>query len=260
MNQSVVDLLKLNGKVAVVTGGAGLFGRQIVEALAEPGARTFIASRDLPKLEECAATYRSRGFDVTALPLDQGDEQSIDQLLKRVVEIAGTVDVLVNNAVLRTMKDWEDATETFDQSLHVNGTGVFMMTRAFGRHMASRKRGSIINISSIQGIVGPDFTLYEGLGWDIPPDYFFHKGGMIQLTRYAAAKLGPSGVRVNCISPGGFFNHQNPTFVERYNAKTFLGRMANDTDLKGSVVFLASDASAYVTGVNLAVDGGYTAK
>ncbi len=261
MSQTVLDQLKLDGKVAVVTGGAGLFGSQIVEALAESGARTFMASRDLAKLEARAEKFRSAGLDVAALQFDQGDEQSIDQLLERVLQLAGTVDILVNNAVLRTMKNWEDSADTFERSLHVNGTGVFMaMTRAFGRHMASRGRGSIINISSIQGMVGPDFTLYEGLGWDIPPDYFFHKGGMIQLTRYAAAKLGPSGVRVNCISPGGFFNNQNPTFVERYNAKTFLGRMANDSDLKGSVVFLASDASAYVTGVNLPVDGGYTAK
>jgi NAD(P)-dependent dehydrogenase (short-subunit alcohol dehydrogenase family) len=108
--------------------------------------------------------------------------------------------------------------------------------------------------------VGPDFTLYEGLDWGIAPDYFFHKGGMRQLTRYAASKLGPHGVRVNYIVPGGFFNNQDPRFLVRYCARTFLGRMANETDLKGAIVFLASDASAYVTAATLAIDGGYTAK
>ncbi len=173
---------------------------------------------------------------------------------------AGGVDVLVNNAVLRTMKDWASPSADFAKSMAVNATGLFMMTRIFGDHMAQRGRGSIINVSSIQGSVGPDFTLYEELGWETPPDYFFHKGGLLQLTRFAAAKLGPRGVRVNAISPGGFLAGQDPVFVERYSRRTFLGRMANDTDLAGAVVFLASDASAYITGTNIAVDGGYTAK
>jgi NAD(P)-dependent dehydrogenase (short-subunit alcohol dehydrogenase family) len=134
------------------------------------------------------------------------------------------------------------------------------MTRAFGMHMAGNRRGSIVNIGSIKGMVGPDLTLYEGLDWGVPPDYFFHKGGMLQLTRYAAALLGPRGVRVNLLSPGGFYDGQDPRFVERYNARTFLGRMANESDLKGAIVFLASDASAYITGANLPVDAGYTAK
>jgi NAD(P)-dependent dehydrogenase (short-subunit alcohol dehydrogenase family) len=134
------------------------------------------------------------------------------------------------------------------------------MTRTFGEHMAAHGRGSIINVGSIQGMVGPDFSLYEGLGSGSPPDYFFHKGGLLQLTRFAAAKLGPRGVRVNAISPGGFYDGQDERFVKRYNARTFLGRMADESDLKGVIVFLASDASTYVTGANVPVDGGYTAK
>jgi len=252
----VLDMFSLAEKVAVVTGGAGLFGRQITEALAEAGARAIIASRDLDKLDRYAKSLRDRGLKVEAMELDQSSEQSIESLAKR----AGPIDVLVNNAVSRPMKSWDDAVEQFEQSLRVNATGVFLMTRAFGRTMAERGQGSIINISSIQGLVGPDFTLYEEVGWDIPPDYFFHKGGMIQLTRYAAAKLGPRGVRVNCISPGGFYNRQDERFVKRYCDRTFLNRMANDSDLKGAVVFFASNASAYVTGTNLVVDGGYTAK
>jgi NAD(P)-dependent dehydrogenase (short-subunit alcohol dehydrogenase family) len=126
--------------------------------------------------------------------------------------------------------------------------------------MAQSGGGSIINIGSIQGMVGPDLDLYKDVNIDPPPDYFFHKGGMVQLTRYAAARLGPHGVRVNTVSPGGFSNDQDERFVQRYNARTFLGRMANDDDLKGVIVFLASDASKYITGTNIPVDGGYTAK
>ncbi len=135
-----------------------------------------------------------------------------------------------------------------------------MMIRKFGDHMAELGGGSIISIGSIHGMIAPDFSLYEGLDWGAPPDYFFHKGGLIQLTRYAASKLGPKGVRVNIISPGGFFNNQDEIFVKRYNARTFLGRMANEQDIKGAIVFLASDASQYVTDASVVVDGGSTAK
>lgn len=257
---TALDHFRLEGKVAVVTGAAGLVGRQITRALAEAGAATFIASRSLARLEVEAATWRERGAQVFALPYDQREEASIQGLLDAVLQRAQRVDVLVNNAVERPMRDWAAPASDFAKSLEVNATGLFSLLRCFGEAMAARGRGSIINVGSIQGVVGPDFSLYEGLGWDAPPDYFFHKGGMVLLTRYAAAKLGPRGVRVNCVSPGGFFNHQNPTFVERYCARTFLGRMANDTDLIGPILFLASEASAYVTGANLMVDGGYTAK
>lgn len=256
----VLESFQLKGKVAVVTGGAGLYGRQIAEALAEAGAKTFMASRNLDKLQAQAEAFRSAGLDVTALPLDQGCEDSINALLATVCELAGYVDVLVNNAVLRPMADWNSPAADFQKSMEVNATGLMLMIRTFGEHMAAREAGSIINIGSIQGMVGPDYTLYEGLGWGSPPDYFFHKGGMLNLTRYAASRLGPRGVRVNTISPGGFFNNQDPRFLERYNARTFLGRMAGEQDMKGAIVFLASDASAYITGANIAVDGGYTAK
>jgi len=254
------ELFDLAGRVAVVTGGAGLYGRQIVEALAEAGARTFMASRDVAKLRAQADKFQAAGLAVTPLELDQGCEESIQRLLAAVVDQASGVDILVNNAVLRPMRDWTSPAADFATSMAVNATGLFIITREFGQHMAQRGRGSIINIGSIQGEVGPDFTLYQDLDWGIPPDYFVHKGGMLQLTRFAAAKLGPQGVRVNCLVPGGFFNHQDPRFLTRYCERTFLGRMADESDLKGAIVFLASDASAYVTGASLAVDGGYTAK
>ena len=257
---NVLDSLKLDGKAVVVTGGAGLYGRQIVSAVAEAGATLFVASRNLKALEELAAEAQGRGLDVTALRLDLADEKSIIALRDSVIERAGRVDVLVNNAVLRPMKGWHDPAETWARSMDVNATGLFLITRAFGESMAEAGSGSIVNIGSTQGIIGPDFWLYEKVGWGAPPDYFFHKGGMLNFTRYVAAHYGPRGVRCNLISPGGFFAGQEREFVERYEQRTFLGRMANDTDLKGAVVFLASDASAYVTGANLMVDGGYTAK
>jgi NAD(P)-dependent dehydrogenase (short-subunit alcohol dehydrogenase family) len=256
---NILEAFKLDGKVAVVTGGAGLYGRQIVEAVAEAGAKTFAVGYTLEKEEQTAETLRNAGLDVTALQYDQGSEESIQALLDAVVQQAGRVDVLVNNAVLRPMKSWESPTAEFVKSMQVNAT-VFLMTRIFGNHLAANGGGSIVNIGSIHGMIAPDFTLYEGLDWGAPPDYFFHKGGMLQLTHYAASTLGPKGVRVNTISPGGFFNHQEDCFVQRYNARTLLGRMANESDLKGAVVFLASEASAYITGANLVVDGGYTAK
>lgn len=258
---NVIDTFRLNGKTALMTGGAGLYGQQIARALAMAGAKTFMASRNLEKLDKQAQIFRDEGLDVTAYQLDQGDEKQILKLRDRLNEETGGVDILVNNAVIRCMNSWEDDADHLRQSLDVNITGVFMMTRAFGDQMAARGGGSIINIGSIYGMVSQDYSLYEGtdMHGDIP-DYWMHKGSMVQFTRFAAAKLGPHGVRVNTVSPGGLFNNQNPIFVKRYNARTFLGRMANQTDLMGTIVFLASDASAYVTGVNIPVDAGFTAK
>lgn len=257
---SATDLFSLKGKTALVTGAAGLVGRQIALALAQAGAKTFLASRSIEKLEVEACALRKQGYDVAALSYDQTRENSIQALRDEVLNRAKRLDVLVNNAVDRPMKNWTSAVEDFAASMETNATGVFMMVRTFGEVMVAEGGGSIINIGSIQGMVGPDFTLYEGLDWGVPPDYFFHKGGLILLTRFAAAKLGPHGIRVNTVSPGGFFNHQDPAFVERYNARTFLGRMAKPVDLMGVVVFLASEASMYITGTNIPVDGGYTAK
>lgn len=259
---SILDQFSLKGKVALITGGAGLYGRQLVTALAEAGAKTFVAARSLDACEAVAAAHRERGLDVTALQYDQSDEASILALRDAILEKAGTIDILVNNAVLRPMKNaFQDTAESFDLSMQVNATGLFLMTRAFGDVMAERGKGAIVNVGSIHGMIGPDETLYRGTemsGWY--PDYFFHKGGMINFTRFTASYYGPKGVRCNCVSPGGFFNEQPGPFVERYNERTFLGRLANDEDLGGIIVFLASDASSYITAANIPVDGGYTAK
>lgn len=260
---NVLENFKLNGKVALLTGGAGLYGRQIVAALSEAGARTYIASRNIDDLKLVEDEHRAQGQDVTALQFDQGDEESILALRDNVLSRSGHIDILVNNAVLRPMKNgYRDSASAFDLSMHVNATGLFVITRAFGDVMAEQGSGSIINVGSYMGMVGPDPTNYTGTsitGWY--PDYFFHKGGMVNFTRFTASYYGEKGVRCNCISPGGFQTENMPErFVAQYCEHTFLGRMANSSDLKGVIAFLASDASAYITGTNIPVDGGYTAK
>ena len=256
----VLDSFSLEGRVALVTGGAGMYGRQIVAACAEAGAKTYVASRNLEACEKLAAAEREHGLDVEALQYDQSDEDAILALCDAVYAKSGRLDVLVNNSVARPMKEWDDPVDCWRASMEVNATGLFTITRAFGERMAQSGSGSIVNIGSIQGMVGADFWLYEEVPWGAAPDYFFHKGGMLNFTRYVAAYYGPRGVRCNVISPGGFFNDHDHGFLWRYNSRTFLGHMAGDTALKGAVVFLASDASGYVTGANLVVDGGYTAK
>lgn len=259
---AILDRFSLVGKVAIATGGAGLYGRQVVIALAEAGAKTYVASRNLGALEKLAAEHRALGHDVTALSVDQSDEASIVCLRDEILGQSGRVDVLVNNAVLRPMKSWHDDLSTFARSMEVNATGLFIITRALGEAMAQGGGGSIINVGSIHGMIGPDRTLYEGLNFhSLLPDYFFHKGGMINFTRFVASYYGPQGVRCNCVSPGGFQTEATPEeFVRRYSDRTLLGRMADSTDLMGIIVFLASDASRYITGANIPVDGGYTAK
>jgi NAD(P)-dependent dehydrogenase (short-subunit alcohol dehydrogenase family) len=259
----ILDRFSLQGKVALVTGGAGLYGRQIVAALAEAGACTYVAARHVDALETLAAEHRAQGLDVRARQFDQGDEASTLGLCEAIIQEAGRVDILVNNAVLRPMKKGylDDAT-TFAESMRVNATGLFVITRAFGDVMGEQGSGSIINIGSIQGMIGPDPTIYRGTtmsGWY--PDYFFHKGAMINFTRFIASYYGAKGVRCNCVSPGGFRTADHPEpFVRQYSDRTFLGRLANSEDLMGIIVFLGSDASVYITGANIPVDGGYTAK
>ena len=251
----------LQGHTILLTGAAGLFGRGLAASLAEAGATLIVASRDAAKLQAVAEEETARGHQVYAEGFDQGDEASILALKARIEERFGVFHGLVNNSVLRPMKGTNGTVAQWEDSMRVNATGVMLMHRHFGKAMADAGRGSIVNIGSIQGMIGPSYELYEGTTMgDLPPDYFFHKGGMLNLTRFYAALYGPQNVRVNCLSPGGFFNNQPEPFLTRYTEHTMLRRMANPTDLGGSVVFLLSNASLYVTGVNLPVDGGYTAK
>lgn len=251
----------LGGRVAIVTGAAGLYGRHIAEALAVAGAHVVCASRDASACDDLAASLRSRGLSAQPAALDLSSEHSITSLAATVHEQHGRIDVLVNNAVARGGLDMPRTTaDQWDATSAVNSRGLFLITREVGERMANAGSGSIVNIGSIYGMVGPDFTIYGETGMTSPAFYAYDKGGMIGFTRYAAAFFGPRGVRVNCLSPGGLqTDDHNPEFVANYSAKVPLRRMAGPDDIKGPVVFLASDGSAYVTGANLPVDGGWTA-
>jgi NAD(P)-dependent dehydrogenase (short-subunit alcohol dehydrogenase family) len=261
---NVLESMSLKGKVALLTGGAGLYGRQILAALAEAGAKTYVASRNLEALEKVAAEERERGFDVTALQLDLGCEDSVAEVHRTIMEENGRFDILVNNAVTRcACVGWDKPMEYYDESLHVNASALFRMTYIFGEEMKKQHGGSVINIGSMMGMVGIEMDNYDGtdMNADPSPIYHYEKGGMLNFTRWAASILGPYNVRVNCVSPGGYYTPDMPEpFVKQYSARTQLGRLANNTDLKGVIVFLASEASAYITGANIPVDGGYTAK
>lgn len=261
---NVMESFSLKGKVALLTGGAGLYGRQIVAALAEAGAKLYIASRGVEALEKVAKEERDRGFDVTALSLDLESDESIEKLHDKIISKNSRFDILVNNAVTRcACSRWDKPMEYYDKSLHVNASALFKITNLFSEDMKRQKSGSIINIASMMGMVGIEMGNYEGtnMGDNPSPIYFYEKGGMINFTRWAASILGPYNIRVNTLSPGGLQDKSHPdAFVKNYSKRTQLGRMANATDLKGAVIFLASDASLYITGTNLPVDGGYTAK
>lgn len=254
------ELYDLKDRVALVSGGYGLYGQWMSQALAEAGAQVIVASRNLEKCEEYAEQLQAAGGNATGMQLDQSDEASILALRDRIDESFGRLDVFVNNAVGRFgVKNMLEAdTAQWPDYMQVNATGVMLMGKHLGTYMYEQGHGSIINISSIYGVVGPTFPIYEGSDVTSPAEYAFVKGGLCNLTRHMATLLGPR-VRVNCLAPGGYFNDQHPTFVRNYEEHCPLGRMAGPEDLKGPVVFLASDASQYVTGQVLGVDGGWTA-
>jgi NAD(P)-dependent dehydrogenase (short-subunit alcohol dehydrogenase family) len=253
----VKELLSLQGKIILVTGGAGKYGRCLVEGLAEADGSVITASRDLEAGQKLAHELKAGGLDVYAMRVDQADHDSVLLLKEQIRERFGKLDVFVNNAVSRPMAGYNDAIENFAASMRVNATGMMDILREMADLIAESGGGSIINISSMMGMSGPDLSNYEGTDMgDLPPDYFFHRAGIINITRYLARVLADRKIRVNCISPGGLFDDQPQRFVENYSRKVPAGRMANPDDIKGLAVLLASDASAYINGENILMDGG----
>lgn len=259
---SVLDRFSLKGRVALVTAGAGpLFGRSISTALAEAGATVITASRSRDRNEAFAAEMRGLGYDALGLDFDLENLSSIDALHSEIQSRFGRLDVLVNSALSRDghIGPFDTQTpETWQHAAQGDLAGLFRNCQRAVEAMQRQSSGSIINIASIYGVVSNDPALYEGTSMVQPPTYNFVKAGMINFTRYLACYYGESGIRANCVSPGGYFNNQPARFVERYAERVPLGRMMGHEDLQGAVVFLASDASAYVTGHNLLVDGGWT--
>ncbi len=265
-----MELFSLKYKTAIVTGALGLIGKEHCKALSEAGANVIAADIDETK---CISFARELATESLGISLDVTSQDSIKNLRDIVLEKFGHVDVLVNNAAINDMFENPKAAteqskfenyplELWQKSIDVNLTGVFLCSQILGSEMAKQKSGSIINIASTYGITAPDQSLYikqDGTqAFYKPPAYSATKGAVIMFTKYLASYWGKAGVRVNTLSPGGVENSQDDFFIEKYSAKTPIGRMAKPTDYKGALIFLASDASSYMTGANLIVDGGWT--
>ncbi|MFN8856071.1 MAG: SDR family oxidoreductase [Planctomycetaceae bacterium] len=259
---AILDRFSLRGRIALVTAGAGpQFGSSLSEGLAEAGATVITASRSLEANLEYAQKLQARGLDVHGMQLDICDSGSIRALHHSVIQRFGRLDILVNSALARDGHAGGLEDQTTDQCLRSAAgdfAGLFEICNVFLPNMVQHKKGAIINISSIYGVVSNDPGIYQGTSMKQPPTYNFVKAGMVNFTRYLACYYGKQGIRANCISPGGYFNHQPQAFLDRYCERVPVGRMLENEDIKGAVVFLASDASEYVNGHNLLVDGGWT--
>jgi len=262
----MTDPFSLKGKVIVQCGGTGLLGRELVRGLGQAGATLVIGTRDPDKFGPDRELARKAGVEVQVEKLIVNDEESVNAFRDAVLAKNGRVDGLVYNTVSRPMKGKRPHADEWRDSMETNATGLYLTLNVFVEVMAKQPTGgSIVNISSMMGMVGPNMANYEGTGVSLTPcpDYFFHKAGMINVSRYYASVYGTKGVRCNVVSPGGIFNPEAPqpdAFLEKYNKRTMMGRMANPDEMNGAVIFLLSDAAAYVTGVNLPVDGGFTGK
>jgi len=264
MNNEIVHMFDLTGQVAVVTGGARHLGFDAAGILAAAGCDVVITSRNLERSQESAETLRQKySTDVLPIEMDQTCYTDVSAAARRVWDWKGRIDILVNNAGgtnRGAMRLFERNAQDIDDLIRVNLTGMIYCCREFGALMTERRSGSIINIASIAGLVGRDRRMYDRAGMDEQPvDYAAAKAGVIGLTRDLAAFLGPMGIRVNAISPGGFARELPPEFVKDYSDRTPLGCMGKDgVDIKGAILFLACPSADYVTGHNLVVDGGFS--
>ncbi len=267
----IFDRFRLDGQTAVVTGGAGLLGAQFCQTLAEAGAKLVVGDLNVMAAQKLTAELNQQGYPAIAVELDVTSPGSVQRLVEKTLTTYQTLDILVNSAALDPKFDpqhgghvnaFEDyPLELWTQALEVNLTGLFLCCQAAVRPMLAQGKGVIINISSIYGITAPDQRIYqqEGREPQYKPVYYpVTKSAVLGFTTYLAAYYAGKNIRVNAISPGGVFNGHDETFVKAYSARTVLGRMARKDDMNGALLFLASNASEYMTGANVVVDGGWS--
>lgn len=270
---NILDLFKLTGKVAIVTGGAGLLGKEFCRTLSQAGARVILGDVNTQAAETVAGELTAEGLSVMPVGVDITSPDSVEALVNAALKAYGQVDVLVNSAAMDPKFDpqregrhgntFEDyPLSAWKQALDINLTGAFLCCQAVARPMLAQNRGAIINLSSIYGVVAPNQRLYQAPGK--PPQYkpayyTVTKAGILGLTKYLATYFAGHNIRVNALTPGGVYNKHDEAFVRGYSALSVMGRMAERDEMNGALLFLASDASVYMTGSNLIVDGGWTA-
>jgi NAD(P)-dependent dehydrogenase (short-subunit alcohol dehydrogenase family) len=268
MTHTSRDLFDLTGRVALITGSAGILGPEFAAALGAYGARVAMTDRDEEACHRAAQAVREEtGAEVLPLKLDVADEAAVARVVAEVHQAFGEIGILINAAAskspgyFRPLVDYDRS--DWEHVLAANLTGMFLVTKHVVPHLIAKKRGTIINIASMYGVVGPDPSLYVGSWYldqeiNTPPIYAATKAGVLGFTRHLATTLAVHGIRANAVSPGGVESGQNETFLSRYAERSPIGRMARREELRGPIVFLASDASSYMTGHNLVVDGGWT--
>jgi len=259
------ELFDLRNKVCIITGGAGLLGREFSEECAKRNAIVVIADVDSVKGEKTAKEIKenTKNNNVFFQNCNIVSQKDIQELIDFLIKKFGKIDVLVNNAYPKNKnygKRFEKVSyEDFCDNVNLHLGGYFLMAQQISEVMKKQKFGNIINIASIYGFMAPRFEIYKGTGMTMPVEYSLIKSGIINLTKYLASYLGKYNIRVNSISPGGIFTNQPKIFVEKYTNRVVLGkRMANADDLAGTLVYLLSDASKYITGQNIIVDGGWS--
>jgi 2-deoxy-D-gluconate 3-dehydrogenase len=272
----IQEKFDLTGCVAVVTGGVGLLGTEFCRTLAEAGAAVAVVDLNASASQGTADTLTKSGHQAVAITADITRPDSVNAMVEKTVSTFGRLDILVNSAALDPKFDpdaikkgitpgaFEDyPLDQWNAAINVNLTGMFLVTQACAKQMlAQGKKGSIINICSTYGLNGPDQGIYVNDGERVaykPVYYTVTKAGVLGFTKYLAAYYAGTEIRVNALTPGGVFNNHEDYFVKNYSAKTILGRMARKDEMNGALLFLASDASSYMTGNNLVIDGGWTA-
>jgi NAD(P)-dependent dehydrogenase (short-subunit alcohol dehydrogenase family) len=274
LSRSIADTYDLTGRVAIITGAAGLLGRGYAHTLASAGAHVVLTDIDEHSIVDLAAEIgKQTDVETLGLRVDVADIESVNTMVAKTVEKFNRVDILVNNAAINPKFDQDHSgvhvndfenfpLKAWQESIDVNITGMFLCAQAVTPPMREADKGVIVNVSSTYGMVGPDQRLYHREGEPIqykPVTYTVSKAAAIGLTRYLATYFAGTGIRVNTLTPGGVFAGHDDEFVRRYSDRTVMGRMANREEMSSALLFLVSDASSYMTGSNLIVDGGWTA-